>query len=372
MRLTGEKVPEGAPGSAGPCGRPRPQSRGVRLMPREGSTWVGGVPSLFGKVIIANAVIIVFGTMVGTLSSSLLSGRYQEQLVFLFVVAGACASVAVNYLLMRAAFGPLYDLLRVMQCVRDGELEARAGLHARDREVYQLASVFNAVLDQLEGYRRKFSSLILRAQEDERIRIARELHDETSQALTTLLIRMEMMEGELDQSNPGTAEKVAQLKELVTRTLTDLRRLIYELRPSILDDLGLIPAIRWLVREKLEKSGVETTLQLPNDLGHLTSDQTTALYRVLQEAATNILKHARATRVDLVMEQQRDRIVLRIQDNGQGFVTAGVAGRQPGTDRGLGLLGMRERLTLLGGRLSIRSSPGQGTEVRAELPVSGV
>jgi signal transduction histidine kinase len=202
---------------------------------------------------------------------------------------------------------------------------------------------------------------VVEAQELERARLARELHDETGQALTSILLGLKSLEDRADTADSRTA--VTELRDLVVSTLQDVRRLAVELRPAALDDFGLVPAIERLRDGVEEQGGLTVDVQSPLGDERLPSETETALYRIVQEALTNVMKHAAATRVTVRLSRSDKNVVLVIQDDGKGF--------EPGRarDGGLGLVGMRERVALLGGRLTVESSEGGGTLLKAEVPL---
>jgi len=202
---------------------------------------------------------------------------------------------------------------------------------------------------------------VVEAQELERARLARELHDETGQALTSILLGLKSLEGRVDTDDGGDA--VAELRDLVVSTLQDVRRLAVELRPAALDDFGLVPAIERL-RDTVEERG-DLSVDVHSSLGdeRLPPETETALYRIVQEALINVLKHADATRVAVRLSWAEKSVTLVVQDDGKGFHPESVR------DGGLGLVGMRERVALLGGRLTVQSSEGGGTLLKAEVPL---
>ena len=200
---------------------------------------------------------------------------------------------------------------------------------------------------------------IVAAQELERRRLARELHDETGQALTSILLGLRTVEAA--QASDDTKRAVDDLRELVLSTLHDVRRLAVELRPKALDDFGLEPALERLTSTFAEQTGiaVDYHARIPE---RLPAEIETALYRIVQEALTNIVKHAQATSVSIVVARQRNSVKAVIEDDGIGFAHESVR------DDGLGILGMRERLQLVGGRFTIESEAGSGTTIVAEVP----
>ena len=202
---------------------------------------------------------------------------------------------------------------------------------------------------------------VVEAQELERARLARELHDETGQALTSILLGLKSLEDRADTDDGHVA--VTELRDLVVSTLQDVRRLAVELRPAALDDFGLVPAIERLRDTVEEQGGLSVEVQSPLGDARLPAEIETALYRIVQEALTNVLKHAAATRVLIRLSRSEKTVALAVQDDGTGFEPEGVR------DGGLGLVGMRERVALLGGRLTVESSEGGGTLLKAEVPL---
>jgi signal transduction histidine kinase len=201
---------------------------------------------------------------------------------------------------------------------------------------------------------------VVSAQELERQRLARELHDETGQALTSILLGLKSVE------SADTAEELsaatAALRELVVATLQDVRRLAVELRPKALDDFGLVPALERLVETFREQTGMSVDFEPGLGDERLPSEIEITLYRITQEALTNVVKHAQASRVSIVLTRRSESISAVIEDDGRGFGEAG--------ENGLGLLGMRERVALIGGRVAVESSPGSGTTLSIEVPVA--
>jgi len=201
---------------------------------------------------------------------------------------------------------------------------------------------------------------VVGAQELERERLARELHDETGQALTSILLGLKRFD---DAESPADiAAATSQLRELVVTTLQDVRRLAVELRPKALDDFGLVPAIERLVETFREQTGMVVDLEPRLGSERLPTEIETTLYRITQEALTNVVKHAQARHVSIVLNRRDGRVAAVIEDDGRGFVDSGSAR--------LGLVGMRERIALVGGRLEVESSPGAGTTLSIEVPLS--
>jgi signal transduction histidine kinase len=203
---------------------------------------------------------------------------------------------------------------------------------------------------------------VVEAQELERRRLARELHDETGQALTSILLGLKALEERFEDADSRAA--TAELRELVVSTLQDVRRLAVELRPSALDDFGLVAALERLAASFAEQSGIAVDFQTSLAGERLSGEVETALYRIVQESLTNVVKHARARHVSILLARMNGAIKAVIEDDGQGFDPA------EDTLDGFGLVGMRERLALLGGRLEVESSSETGTTVAAEVPIA--
>jgi signal transduction histidine kinase len=194
-------------------------------------------------------------------------------------------------------------------------------------------------------------------QEVERRRLARELHDETGQALTSILLGLRAVE------DANSDVSVDDLRELVVATLQDVRRLAVQLRPKALDDFGLVPAVDRLVQTFSESSGIRVDLEARLGRERLPSDVETTVYRIVQEALTNVVKHAEAKNVSILLVRRGDIVTAVIEDDGVGFETTAA------DDDSLGLAGMRERVELHDGRLTIESAPGSGTTLRIEVPL---
>jgi len=202
---------------------------------------------------------------------------------------------------------------------------------------------------------------VVAGQELERRRLARELHDETGQALTSILLGLRAVEEA--GSSEDVRKSAADLRELVVATLQDVRRLAVQLRPKALDDFGLVPALERLVQTFSESSGIQVDLEAQLGEERLPNEVETTLYRIVQEALTNVVKHAEATKVSILLVRRESSATAVIEDNGRGFVPATAA-----TER-FGLDGMRERAELHDGRLTVESAQGTGTTLVVEIPL---
>jgi signal transduction histidine kinase len=227
----------------------------------------------------------------------------------------------------------------------------------------RLAETFAArasvAFDLADRVRRDALRRVVEGQELERARLARELHDETGQALTSILLGLRRVEDAKDAD--AAREAARELRPQIVETLQNVRRLAVELRPSALDDFGLVPALERLTGSFAESSGIAVDLEASTGEDRLSPEVETALYRIVQEALTNVAKHAEATHVSVVLTRRDGTMSALVEDDGRGIVA--------GRDGGLGLHGMRERVGLLGGTLTVESSEGSGTTIAVEVPL---
>jgi signal transduction histidine kinase len=276
----------------------------------------------------------------------------------------------------RGMVRPIRRLRDSAQAVQAGDLTHRVPVDRRD-EIGELADAFNTMTAELdrsrtdlaekEAMRVRLLDQVITAQEDERKRIARELHDETSQALTSLMVGLKVLEQRPDLAEGR--EALANLRALSAKTLDAVHDLSVQLRPSVLDDLGLVPAIERLVADFGKTHGIPVAFETNLRGGpRLPPTVETTLYRIGQEALTNVARHAGARSASVILERRGSVVTLILEDDGHGF---DVASRLAGADdrRPLGIFGMRERATLLGGALTIESSPGTGTTIFVEIPL---
>ncbi len=324
---------------------------------------------VFYKVLFANSLIIFVGATGGTwLASNLHNSRQAlatPTSLIIFIVVGWLVSIVLNFVVLQVAFRPLMDLGKVMNRVQAGEWSLRAPLTGVDPEADQLARTFNMMLEAIDDATRLRASQIINAQEQERKRIARELHDETSQVLTSLLISLAILEESI--STQQAHDRIADTRKLAHQTLRAIRNLSIDLRPSALDDLGLLPALRWYVKEYQQKCAIEVEFIASGFKERLPAEMETALYRIVQESLTNTARHANAHKVVITMRELTDSVYVTIADDGSGF-NVGTLLKTPDQERGLGLAGMNERAVLLDGSLTINSSTGHGTTIEVRIP----
>ncbi len=258
---------------------------------------------------------------------------------------------------MRTALGEAFDRERKAQ----DELEGRVADRTRD-----LTALTRELRDRDER-RAELLRKFIKAQEEERKRIARELHDETCQTVSTLSVAADAA---LARPPVPDRARLLEMKALADRALAEVHRVIYDLRPSVLDDLGLAAAVRWYAERSLPPVGISFRCEIEGLDERLPVEIETAVFRVVQEALTNVVRHARAETVLIQMAREGAQLAIEVEDDGRGFDPASVATPES-SGRGLGLLGIRERVELLGGHVTIDSAPGKGTRLAVTVPFPG-
>ena len=316
-------------------------------------------PPLISQVLAVNAALLC-GTILAAIVVASDMSSPEDRRRFLVLVAAGLGAVLVNGVVLRRRFEPLERLIPAMEAVDFGPDGGRpAWPQADSEEVARLHGAFDRMLDRLETERSRTATLVLQAQEGERARLARDLHDEANQALTGVLLRLQATA--LNAPEPLRAE-LRETQAVATQAMEELVRLARELRPAALDDLGLAAALRTQVDAFGRRAGVDARLHLrPGAADALHRDAQLVAYRFVQEGLSNIARHASAVRVLVEVEAEGDgATVLRVSDDGAGFDAAAAA-------PGLGLTGMRERAGLAGGRVTVASAPGRGTTIELRL-----
>jgi two-component system, NarL family, sensor histidine kinase UhpB len=273
------------------------------------------------------------------------------------VLAAVALVVLANVYLLRRVIGPVQALTAFARRVDYATLGRRLPAAEPTSEAGELALTFNEMLNRLELERRESTGRVLRAQEAERLRIAQELHDQVGQELTAVLLGLSRVAARVPSA---LEEDVLAVQDAVRDSLEDVRQIAIELRPEALDDLGLASALAVLADRFSEQLGLEVTERITPDLPVLAPDVELVVYRVAQEALTNVARHSASTRADLTLDCDRGRLLLIVRDYGLGL--------PPGNTPGTGMRGMRERATLIGASLQIRNRPCEaGCEVRLEV-----
>ena len=279
------------------------------------------------------------------------------------VVLGAVAMVVLaNVYLLRRIVGPLQALTRFAREVDLDNLRERMPEAEPTSEAGELALTFNDMLSRLESERRESTARVLGAQEDERLRIAQELHDQVGQDLTAVLLGLSRV---CSQVPSGTREDVRAVQDAVRNSLEEVRRIALELRPEALDDLGLANSLAVLAERFSHQLGLEVALRISPELPALPAETELVAYRVAQEALTNIARHSASPRASLKLDHDPGQLVLTVRDYGLGLPRHNIAGA--------GIRGMRERAALIGAHLELaNSTPGPGCQIRLEVPLGEV
>jgi two-component system sensor histidine kinase UhpB len=311
---------------------------------------------LFWRVFYTNAAVLVLAFLALVFAPVTVSvPPHLTELIAL--AAGLAGILVITLVLLRPAFRPLDQLAETMR--RHDPLSP--GLRARvngEPDVAALAQTFNDMLDRLESERRESARRALMVQEGERQRIARELHDEVGQTLTGVMLQVESLAALIPAER---REQLDELRETARRGTEDVRRIARRLRPEALQDLGLQSALAALAGRIGEQAHIRIGRHLDSRL-HLSEQQELVVYRVAQEALTNVARHAKAERAHLRLERDESYAVLTVRDDGRGL--------EPGAPSSShGIRGMRERAMLIGAELAIGPAPRRGTEVRLTIPL---
>lgn len=335
----------------------------VSLNTPEGLIWDIAVPIFGGKAGTAQVGISNQGVR-----RVLLDITSQVVLATIIVVGlSLLAATFLTFILTR----PILDLVDATRSIARGDFSRRVRRWAND-EIGELAEAFNQMAIELgraddgrrerELLRRQLLERVIAAQEEEHHRISRELHDSTSQSLTSLIVGLRTLESACDI--PLVHSHTQELRQIVSQVLDDVHTLAIQLRPSILDDLGLSAALERLIQEWQKRHQIQADAVVHLAGERLPDAIETALYRIIQEALTNVARHAQARSVSVLVERRAQYVVAIIEDDGTGFDAT-----QASTNGRLGLAGIRERAELLGGSLTIESAPGSGTSLYVQLPL---
>jgi signal transduction histidine kinase len=315
------------------------------------------------KLVGANIVIalVTVTSAMATHGTTLADSRVVSLLIGALVIAQV-----VNSALVMVALRPLRSLEDAASRVLSGDTTARVPYSPlADRDVARTGRALNLLLDDLMRERdriRRLATKVIHAQDEERARIARELHDATAQTMAGVVLQLSAAERSCTGSE--TATKLHEVRQTMTSALEDVRTLSHTIYPRVLEDLGLRAALHWLARRTRETSGLEVGVILRGS-GTFPAPVASALYRVAQEALLNAVRHASATTVELRLDTDSWYATLEVEDDGIGFSAGDAEARRPG----MGIFSMRERVALVDGVLSIDSAPGRGCCVRASVPL---
>jgi len=276
---------------------------------------------------------------------------------------------------------PVSVMVKATREFAAGNLSARTGMTGGLDELNQLASAFDQMAERLEQRQaerdraereiknsreqlRNLSAHLQSVREEERTRMAREIHDELGQSLTALKMDVSWLNRRLLEEDAAFQDKLAAMEEIIDRTIQTVQKLSGELRPGILDDLGLAAAIEWQAQEFQNRTGIECEVSLSPEEIILDRDQSTTMFRIFQETLTNVIRHAGATKVEVKLEEQNGGIVLEVTDNGRGITEAEIS-----DPKSFGLIGMRERVDFIGGEVTVAGFPNKGTRITVTLPL---
>ena len=276
---------------------------------------------------------------------------------------------------------PVKAMVKATREFAAGNLRTRTGMSSGLDELSQLASAFDQMAEKLEQRQaerdraereirdsreqlRNLSAHLQSVREEERTRMAREIHDELGQGLTALKMDVSWLNRRLLEEDATFKNKLTSMEEVIDRTIETVQKLSGELRPGMLDDLGLAAAIEWQAEEFQNRTGIKCEVYLSPEETLLNRDQSTTMFRIFQETLTNVIRHARATKVEVRLEEQNGSIVLEVADNGRGITQSEIS-----DPKSFGLIGMRERVYFLDGEVTIVGSPGKGTRIKVTLPL---
>jgi two-component system sensor histidine kinase UhpB len=319
----------------------------------------------FEQVLLANSVIIVVSTLLAYGVTHAVVEPYHFLFDTLFVLGATVLGVSINVLVLRRTFRPLFAMLATIKAIEAGATGQRVSVVPAATDIIQVATAFNGMLDALDAHRQARLREVAAAQEAERRHIALELHDATGQELTALLLHLEVIAQDLAEPEPdlmAIRAEVATATAQAQRTLRGVQALAQQLRPAVLDDLGLAAALAWLVDELRARATISLTFT-SDTRPCLAPLAETMLFRVAQEALANALRHSGAQHITLALTQAGRNAQLTISDDGHGFDLGDI-------QRGMGLTSMHERMTLIGGTLDVQTVLKGGTRIRATVPVA--
>jgi signal transduction histidine kinase len=318
--------------------------------------------SLLAKLVGANLVVAAAAGA----ALALTPGALADGGAVVILVAALGMALLVNTTLVVLALGPVREIERVAERVWRGDFAARVAPSATaDAETARLGRTFNLLLDSLESDRvrlRELAARTIRAQDEERSRIARELHDSAAQSIAAL--SYQIAAAARDAADPQLAARLADLRTLAGDVLEEVRMLSHVVHPRVLEDLGLRAALEWLARTMSEHGPTLIAVRAAADVDDgVPAETAAALYRVAQESLRNVERHANARAAQVSLARENGALVLEIADDGRGFSLSDAEERRPG----MGIFAMRERISLVDGTIDIDTAPGRGTQVRARV-----
>jgi two-component system, NarL family, sensor histidine kinase UhpB len=328
-------------------------------------------PGLLAKLVISNILVIILVTIGGVWFARYLRDVPGIVLIVVLGAAGSAISVIAGYLIMRNYFQPLKDFRKAVESIHGGISPSIIARSDSDPTIGGVIRSVRDAIDRLEDESLWHTTQLLNSIEAERQRIGRELPDQTSQTLATALINLKLAESAIGGNCPGAHKKLAVVKQLIEHSLEQIKICVYDLRPVMLDDLGLVPTLRWHIKTHLAGTGLTIAADFEDAVMRAPLNIETTLYRIAQEALANVIRHAHATRVSIRLEIKPEYAALAISDNGQGFnPNTEILSKKNGYG-GLGLHTIRERVKLAKGTLNIESEKSIGTQINVVVPITG-
>jgi two-component system sensor histidine kinase UhpB len=320
------------------------------------------------RVVGANVLVAAAAAAFASAAVVSASGETRALLLVALIAAAAFAAVVVNLALVGPAGKLLDDLARAMSSAHRGEMDFRVKDDWKDQDLRRLSVSFNEMCRRLGSESLSYAGRQLGSVEEERRRIGRELHDETSQTLAASLVRLDLCDKALQDNDAAEAHRqVLTCAELIGHTMEELKLLVYDLRPVMLDDFGLVPTLRWYIQSHLQGAGPTVVTDFEEAGMRLPGEVETALYRITQEALANAVRHSSATKIYVRLITKPGFASLAVIDNGVGFdPDNALHGEGRG---GVGLASVRERVELVGGTVNVESATGRGTRLYVVVPL---
>ena len=313
---------------------------------------------LMWKLVGANAVLVL---------AAALGAAFAHHATVAVLAVALIVVIGINHYLVHLALEPLKDLEATASRVWQGDLEARVvPSPIADSDMIRVGSTINLLLDGLMADRsrmRLLASQVINAQDAERARIARELHDSTAQTLAAAMLQLSAVARQ--ETDPAVQSRLEELRTLVADALEEVRSMSHTIHPRVLDDLGLVAALEWLARQTRQEGVLEVEVEAAPGAESVPKAAASVLYRVAQESVRNVVQHARARNVRIVLDSDGEMAKLSVIDDGHGFDVRSAEARRPG----MGLFSIRERVSLVNGTVDIQSVPGRGARVIATVPL---
>lgn len=317
----------------------------------------------------ANAFIIVLVAVGGAGLARRMPEVPGVVFMVVFGVSGSAISALASYVILRDYFRHLIEFQKAVEAIHRGMSPSIVAHSDSDPTIGGVIQSVRDVLDRLEDESLWHTTQLLNSIEAERQRIGRELHDQTSQTLATALINLKLADSAVSSNSPDARKKLAAAKQLIEHSLEQIKICVYDLRPVMLDDLGLVPTLRWHIKTHLAGTGIVITADFEDAVMRAPRNIETTLYRVAQEVLANVVRHAHATRVSIRLEIKPEYAALAISDNGQGFDPPKEGLSAKNSSGGLGLHIIRERIKLAKGAFNINSEKGLGTQINIVVPI---